>query len=186
VCKLFSHTDSAFNTSRFKDWKHALKAASHFENGQEHRKCMTTYYSCLKVSGRADTQLEIQFNNDHQYWKEVLKGITAVIKFLASRGLPLRGSNKTIGSVRIGNYLGIMELLSQFDPFLCKHIKKHGNAGKRIPSFLSVTICEEFIELMGSKVLAAIVTEIQKAKYFSISVDSTPDVTHIDQLIFIL
>jgi hypothetical protein len=35
-------------------------------------------------------------------------------------------------------------------------------------------------------VLAAIVTEIQKAKYFSISVDSTPDVTHIDQLTFIL
>jgi hypothetical protein len=54
----------------------------------------------------------------------------------------------------------------------------YGNAGKGIPSYLSVTICEEFIELMGSKVLAATVTEIQKAKYFSISVDSTPDVTH--------
>jgi hypothetical protein len=35
-------------------------------------------------------------------------------------------------------------------------------------------------------VLAAIVIEIQKAKYISISVDSTPDVTHIDQLTFIL
>jgi hypothetical protein len=39
---------------------------------------------------------------------------------------------------------------------------------------------------MGSKALAAIVTEIQKAKYFSISVDSTPDVTYIDHLTFIL
>jgi hypothetical protein len=29
VCKLFSHTDSAFNTNGFNDWKHALKAASH-------------------------------------------------------------------------------------------------------------------------------------------------------------
>jgi ribosomal protein S6 len=47
-------------------------------------------------------------------------------------------------------------------------------------------ICEEFIELMGSKVLASTVTEIQKAKYFSISVDYTPDVTHINQLTFIL
>jgi hypothetical protein len=79
-----------------------------------------------------------------------------------------------------------MELLSQFDPFLCEHIKKYGNAGKGILSYLSVTICDEFIELMGSKVLAAIVTEIQKAKYFSISVDSTLHVTHIDQLTFIL
>jgi HKD family nuclease len=39
---------------------------------------------------------------------------------------------------------------------------------------------------MGPKVLAAIVNEIQKAKYFSISVDSAPDVTHIDQLTFML
>jgi hypothetical protein len=62
--------------------------------------------------------------------------------------------------------LGIMELLRQYDPFLCEHIKKYDNAGKGIPSYLSVTICEECIELMGSKVLAAIVTKIQKAKYF--------------------
>jgi hypothetical protein len=39
---------------------------------------------------------------------------------------------------------------------------------------------------MESNVCAAIVTEIQKVKYFSLSVDSTPDVTHIDQLTFIL
>jgi hypothetical protein len=32
-----------------------------------------TYYSRLKVSGRADTQLAIQSNNCRQYWKEVLK-----------------------------------------------------------------------------------------------------------------
>jgi hypothetical protein len=78
-----------------------------------------------------------------------------------------------------------MKLFSQFGPFLCENIKTYGNAGKGIPSCLSVTICEGFIELMRSKVLAAIVTEIQKAKYFSISVDSTPDETHIDQLTFI-
>jgi hypothetical protein len=75
VCKLFLRTDSAFNTSRFNDWKRAFKEALHHENEQEHRKCIMTYYSHLKVSGRADTQLAIQFNNGHQYWKEVLKRI---------------------------------------------------------------------------------------------------------------
>jgi hypothetical protein len=62
--------------------------------------------------------LEILFNNDHQYWKEVLKRIIVVIKFLASRGLPLRGDNQTIGSERNRNYLSIMEQLGQFEPFL--------------------------------------------------------------------
>jgi hypothetical protein len=77
--------------------------------------------SHLNVSGRADTQMAIQFNNDRQYWKEVLKRIIPVIKFLASRGLPLGGDNQSIDSVRYGNYLGIMELLSQIGPFLCGH-----------------------------------------------------------------
>lgn len=45
-------------------------------------------------------------------------------------------------------------------------------------------ICEEFIELMRQKVFCHILNEI--AKYFSISVDSTPDVAHMDQLTFIL
>jgi hypothetical protein len=39
---------------------------------------------------------------------------------------------------------------------------------------------------MGSKHLAATATEIQKAKCFSVSVDSTPHATHIEQLTFIL
>jgi hypothetical protein len=68
------------------------------------------------------------------------KRIIAVIKILASRRLPLRGDNQTIGSVRNGNYLGFMELLGQFDTFLCERIKNYGNSGKGIPSYLSVTI----------------------------------------------
>jgi hypothetical protein len=45
VCKLFSHTDSTFNRSGFNDWKHAFKAASHHEDGQECRKFMMTLRS---------------------------------------------------------------------------------------------------------------------------------------------
>jgi len=39
---------------------------------------------------------------------------------------------------------------------------------------------------MGLKVRYAIVDEIRAAKYYSISVNSTPDISHIDQLTFIV
>ena len=90
------------------------------------------------------------------------------------------------GDVRNGNYFGSMELIAQFDPFLKAHIERYGNAGKGNPSYLSIHVCEEFLELMGEKVLTEIVSWVKLAKYFSISVDFTPDVTHIDQLTFIL
>lgn len=82
--------------------------------------------------------------------------------------------------------MGVLEVISEFDPFLKAHIEKYGNAGKGTPSYLSSTTCLEFIELMGEQVLAEIISQIKVAKYFSISVDSTPDVTHTDQLTFIM
>ena len=44
----------------------------------------------------------------------------------------------------------------------------------------------EFVEIIGDMVLQRIIPEIKDAKYFGIIVDSTPDLTHVDQLTFIL
>ena len=52
-------------------------------------------------------------------------------------------------------------------------------------SYLSSTIFEEFIELMGEKTKQAITKELKEANYFSVIVDSTPDLSHVDQLTFI-
>ncbi|XP_065658170.1 zinc finger MYM-type protein 5-like [Hydra vulgaris] len=55
--------------------------------------------------------------------------IVAVIRFLAGRGLAFRGHNEVIGSPINGNYLGMLELLTQFDPVLKQHIDTFANKG---------------------------------------------------------
>lgn len=52
-------------------------------------------------------------------------------------------------------------------------------------SYLSSTTGEEIIDVMGDKTRQVIAKEIQDVKYFSIVVDSTPDISHGDQLTFI-
>ena len=79
-----------------------------------------------------------------------------------------------------GNYLGLLELIAQFDRVLKAHIKNYGNKGRRSVTYLSKTICEEIITLLSAKVLKHIVEEIIRAKYFSIIADSTPDLSNID------
>jgi len=121
-----------------------------------------------------------------QYWREVLKRVFAIIKFLGERGLPFRGVKcELLGSSHNGNCLGILELISQFDPLLAWHIKKYGQKGWGNVSYLSSTVCEEFIDVMGDKTRQIIAEEIQQAQYFSVFVDSTPDLSHVDQLTFI-
>ena len=53
-------------------------------------------------------------------------------------------------------------------------------------TYLSATIHNELIDLLGKKGKHLILEEIKAAKYFSILLDSTPDVSHIDQMAFIV
>lgn len=98
----------------------------------------------------------------------MLRRVVAVVKFLAECDFPFRGHSAIFGNPNNRNYLGILELISQFDPFLKVHIEKYGNAGKGHPSYLSHGICEEFIQVMGQKVLCHILNRIKITKYFGL------------------
>ncbi|KZR97160.1 Uncharacterized protein APZ42_008125 [Daphnia magna] len=76
--------------------------------------------------------------------------------------------------------------MSQFDPFICNHLKEYGKKEKDRSSYLSSTIYEELITIMGVKVLSLTISEIQEARFFSVSIDSTPDLTPVDQLSMII
>ena len=85
-----------------------------------------------------------------------------------------------------GNFLGCLELLSEYDPFLAAHVQQYGNDGSGVASYMSSSTYEEFDDLVADKVRNIILSEMKHAKYFSFSVDSTPDVTNVDQLTFTL
>ncbi|XP_025202811.1 uncharacterized protein LOC112599904 [Melanaphis sacchari] len=121
------------------------------------------------------------------YWRSVLERVVSVIKTLASRGLPFRGQEEIFGLPKNENYMMLLELLSEFDPFLGqRNILKYGNSGRGTTSYLSSTICDEIIVLTTKKVKGSIINEVKSRKYYLIVVDSTPDITHSDQLTFIL
>lgn len=187
-CILFSkpQVKSNFNSKTgFNDWSHANIIGLH-EKSKEHQDNITKYVIRAKVVGKIDSDLQMQLESERNYWISILKRILSVVKFLSSRGLPFRGSCEKFGSSSNGNYLGLMELIAEYDPVLRIHIEKKGNAGSGITSYLSKTTCEEFIKLLAETVLENILKEIKDAKYFSFIVDSTPDISHTDQLTMVI
>lgn len=50
----------------------------------------------------------------------------------------------------------------------------------------SLKLCNEFIQLMNDKLTAQILNKVKNAKYYGISIDLTPDISHVDQLTFII
>lgn len=123
-------------------------------------------------------QLLIRFS-----WKNFLRRLVVVMKHLCQRGLPLFGSDETLHSQQNGNFMGSLEIISVFDPFLSDHLAKYANIGSGRINYLSSRI----VELMCSKIHSIIKSEVVAAKYFGGIVDSTPDVSHVDQLtVFVL
>ena len=76
--------------------------------------------------------------------------------------------------------------MSELNDFLKCHFENYGKCGKGKTNYLSHHIYDEFIDLMGEKIKNTIISEIKEAKYFSIILDSTPDISHTDQLTFIV
>lgn len=183
ICKIFRGT-SQFATSGFNDWRNSRRIDEHEQN-REHRTFTSDFISRSCEKQRVDKQLMQTLNEESVYWKNVLLRVVETLKSLCSRGLPLRGNTDTFGSPSNGNFLATLELLAKFDPFMADHIARFGNAGREIPSYLSHTTVELIVQI-GSQLRKKIIDEIHKAKYFSIIVDSTPDISHIDQLTFII
>ncbi|XP_065662788.1 uncharacterized protein LOC136085413 [Hydra vulgaris] len=124
-----------------------------------------------KKSTRIDVELQKENKKSCKYWTE---------------GLAFRGDNQLHNSPNNGNYLGCIDLLAKFDPYLREHIQRYGNPGRGNVSYFSANICDELINILGGKVLKQIISEIKDAKYYGISIDSTPDISHVDQLTLVI
>ncbi|XP_060852987.1 zinc finger MYM-type protein 1-like isoform X2 [Rhopalosiphum padi] len=169
-------------SERFSNWKRAEELISQHENSLKHRSNILAMKNRGQTHQRIDQQIIQQIENERMYWINVLKRVVAIVKTLASRGLAFRGHTSKIGCPRNGNFMMALELLAEFDPFISNHISKNGNPGKGHTSYLSYYIYEQFILLMSKKVENTIIQDVNTSRYFSISVDSTPDITHTDQL----
>ena len=121
-----------------------------------------------------------QIEEEQKYWSALLERTTEVVKFLGERGLVFHGSEEKIGSHNNCNYLGLLELLAKFDPFMAEHIKAHASKGKGHTSYLPKTICKEFISFIGSSMHGSIIYELKNSKYYTISIDS--NISNVDQL----
>ena len=100
-CYLFNRSDlNLCSASRCIDWKHIHDIVLTHEN----RQSMMTYLTRNKTVSRVDKALLSQYQIEVDYWRNGLKRIVSVQKFLSSRGLPFRSDNNILGSPNNGNY----------------------------------------------------------------------------------
>ena len=138
--------------------------------------------SVIKIKASLDNQLD----NEKLYWFKVIERVINVIKYIVSRGLPLKGYNQDLGSTRNGNYLGTIELLAKYNNLLADHLLKYGNRGKGNVNYLYSTICDEVISLLGDNVRSIIINECKKRLNTIVYQYIQHPLSHFDQLTIII
>ncbi|KAL4090127.1 hypothetical protein QTP88_025026 [Uroleucon formosanum] len=117
---------------------------------------------------------------------------------IGKRGLNYRGKRNEAAyslndhNLDHGNFLEIMILLSKYDPIICEHFntiinksEKKQKQNKRgrgsFLTFLSKNTVQVVINEIASNIKRTIATEVQNASFFSVLIDTTQDVSVMDQ-----
>ena len=108
------------------------------------------------------------------------------MKFLCEQNLPFRCHREDSNSRNQENFLETLKLLAKYNAVIKEHLSAIQLSSKGMTTYLSPTIQNEFVELFEKKVKHLILKEIKAAKYFSVLLDSTPDVSHINQMALIV
>ncbi|KAF3833167.1 hypothetical protein F7725_026832 [Dissostichus mawsoni] len=160
-----------------KDWKHLSTKIEWHESTQIHLGACVVYEQ-WKTNGTIDADMERNVRNAAQFWRQVVERIVNVTLTLASSNLAFRGHREVLGEGKAGNFLSIIELLARYDPVLKELINRPEGSVK----YLSHQIKDEIIYILSQRVKADIIDEINEAPFYSVIMDTTQDVSKIDQL----
>ena len=121
------------------------------ETSSDHVLNMTTWYDLrnnLEKGRGIDKAAQRQLEKEKEHWRKVLFRIVAIVKFLAKHSIAFRGHNSKLYDDSNGNFLGLIEMLAEFDPVIQEHVRRIMNEethvhylGPRIQNEFDTPIC---------------------------------------------
>jgi hypothetical protein len=87
--------------------------------------------------------------------------IVAIVKYLSTHNLAFCGHNSKLYEDSNGNFLGMVEMLVEFDPVIQEHVRRITNNETWV-HYLGPIFQNELIHLLGSAIKSKIIKKIKQ------------------------
>ncbi len=177
-CSIFR---TGFVGKPFDDWSNAAKTIEKHYRSDEHTAACTKAHEFLTVfKKQKPTVLEQQqrmSDHDREVRRSAIKSIGRNLLLLGRQGLAIRGDTDARS-----NFNAILDLQQETDSNLKEHFSKAGAKEK----CTSHRMQNDMIELLASQVFGKVITKVQLAKWYSLMVDESQDISTTEQVALIL
>lgn len=185
-CVLFSTNAGVWLRSGFDDLNNFHKSAKRHTSTNDHISCMKAWktFGKNRIENSTNSQRQIAIEAHNRQVKKNRKIFTSLIRttcFLGKQGLAFRGHRENEDSINRGNYIELAYEFAAFDDDLLDHFE---NA--TVFSGLSGDIQNDIIDSISEKMTHIIKNEISQAKFVSIILDETTDISMKSQLSHVL
>ena len=191
-CRFFgSNDDRRLCHGGFSDWKHAKGkrgVLTIHDSSQKHKEAVISwrdYQSTITTDSSIANQLlssrREQIKENRQYVLHLMEALL----YCAQQGIALRGHREVEDSetaINVGNYRSLINLQSRHIDMLRHRLER----GPRNASLLGHEYQNAMLKVLADSVLESIVEEVKAARYFTIIVDETKDVSKKEQMTFVL
>ncbi|CAF4162315.1 unnamed protein product, partial [Rotaria sordida] len=174
-------SEKGFTVDGYNNWPVAIAKFNRHQATVSHKHANDLWVNAVKnhknnndVAKQLNRQHEKQTSENRLYLKEIIR----TVLFLARQGLALRGHREDEESENKGNLLELLELRSLDNDFIKSKLKSL--------QYTHHSIQNELLYLIQENILSQIVFQIKNAKYFSIMMDESVDISRHEQVSLVI
>jgi len=118
--------------------------------------------------------------------RKIVRQLVEIIKYLGYHSLSFRGHREQWSNIIKSNFKDLVILLSTHSPEISLHVSSLQLKGRKELSFISWNQQNLLISAISEEICMIIKSEIKFARFLSISIDTTFDVSRREQVTFIV